>query len=102
MDIILPKDKCPNPVAVLRSAGYGYSVDPVTKEDSWMIRLTAGLYPRFHLYVEDRGDKVKFSLHLDQKKASYGGNHAHNAEYDGKLVAHEILRLESWIRAGNR
>ena len=102
MEIVIPKDKCPNPTSVLRSAGYSYSVDPVTHEDSWMIRFSADLYPRFHLYVEEKAGNIVFSLHLDQKKASYGGSHSHNAEYDGKLVPHEITRIESWIRAALR
>src|SRR3989338_10126679 len=38
------------------------------------------------------------NLHLDQKKPSYAGAHAHNAEYEGELVEAEGKRLEGLIK----
>ena len=39
-----------------------------------------------------------FSLHLDQKKASYEGFSRHSAEYeDSELVEKEIARLKSLL-----
>ena len=57
----------------------------------------AGKYPRFHLYVQDEGERLIFNLHLDQKQPSYSGSHAHSGEYDGELVTQEIARLQALI-----
>ena len=92
----------PNPLLVLRRAGYASSHDPVTGEDSFMIRLGTELYPRFHLYVEEKGDEVILSLHLDQKKASYGDGHAHSGEYEGPIIEREMRRIDSWVMAAKK
>lgn len=99
MQIAVPKDKIPNPLAVLRKAGYSSFVDPNTKQVSYVLRLSGGFYPRFHLYVEERGDKHVFNLHLDQTQPTYGDGTAHKGEYDGPTVEKELRRIEGWIRA---
>ncbi len=38
-----------------------------------------------------------FSLHLDQKKASYGTNHMHSGEYEGPTIEKEMLRIDRWV-----
>lgn len=74
-------------------------------------------YPRFHLYIKektfDAGHSAElsrspqsenqnkiliFNLHLDQKKPSYKGSHAHSGEYDGKLVKEEAERIKSLLK----
>lgn len=62
------------------------------------MRLGGRFYPRFHLYIKDKGDVIIFDLHLDQKKASYKGQRAHSGEYDGPLVEEEIGRIERWLK----
>ncbi len=99
MKIELPGDGSVNALYVLRKAGYAYFVDPVTHEGSYVLRLTGGFYPRFHLYLKETTGKVTLDLHLDQKKPSYGTNNAHNGEYDGPTVEKECKRLKSWIDA---
>lgn len=89
----------PNPLLVLRQAGYAPFRDPVTGDESFIIRLTTEYYPRFHLYVEEKGDEVIFSLHLDQKKPSYGSGPAHGGEYEGPTVEREMRRIDSWVQA---
>ncbi len=42
------------------------------------------------------------NLHLDQKKASYKGQKAHSAEYDGQVVENEINRLSSLLSVDNK
>jgi hypothetical protein len=49
--------------------------------------------------VEEQGSKIVFNLHLDQKQPSYPGAHAHNAEYEGKVVEDEIGRLKDIINS---
>ena len=47
------------------------------------------------MYVKENSKKIIFDLHLDQKEPSYGGTHAHNAEYTGEVVSSEIDRLKT-------
>jgi len=54
-------------------------------------------YPRFHIYLEQNEDNIVINLHLDQKKPSYKGAKAHNAEYDGIAVENEAERLKQFF-----
>jgi len=82
----------------LRQAGYVFIVDRQSGQESFARRLSRDFYPRFHLYVALEGDAVVFNLHLDQKRPIYrGAPHAHNAEYEGEVVAREIERLKGLI-----
>lgn len=89
----------PNVLDILRKAGYAYFKDPLSGEESFVVRLTAGFYPRFHLYVENDGTSIVFNLHLDQKQPSYGEGTKHSGEYDGPVVENEMRRIESWIKS---
>ncbi len=86
-----------SPLVVLRKAGYSPFTDPQSGERSFVLRLTSEYYPRFHLYVDERNNEVVFSLHLDQKKASYGTNHMHSGEYEGPTIEKEMLRIDRWV-----
>jgi len=99
MKLIYQAAQINNPLEILRKAGYSHFIDPQTNQESYVLRLTAGYYPRFHLYLESENGKISFNLHLDQKKASYSGTSAHAGEYDGPTVEKEIDRLEKWIFA---
>lgn len=85
------------PEQMMRRAGYGYLMNRQGGDDSFVRRISGGDYPRFHMYIRDEGGQVVFNLHLDQKKPSYPGAHAHNAEYDGELVEGEIARLRQMM-----
>ena len=95
--ILNKKNFIDNPENLLKRAGYGYIYSRATGHGSFVRRLTRDHYPRLHMYVEERGDQIFLSLHLDQKRASYKGSHAHNAEYDGEVVEREIKRLQEVI-----
>ncbi len=100
MDITLKKPIADNPRNVLRRAGYAEDVDPRYHTVSYTIRLGSGRYPRFHCYIQETETTVRFSLHLDQKQASYeGADHAHSGEYDGRLVEEELGRIRRWAGA---
>lgn len=91
MRFSLPQPKNTAAVA-LRRAGYA----PWTErgdEASFIRRVSGGLYPRYHLYVKEAGDLLELNLHLDQKKPSYAGSHAHSGEYDGPLIEAEAQRI---------
>lgn len=81
----------------LRRAGYALILDRRRGVESFVLRLGDGYYPRLHLYIDEVGDDLIFSLHLDQKKASYQGFHMHNAEYDDKIVVDEINKLKNLL-----
>jgi hypothetical protein len=95
--IINKKQIADNPEVWLRRVGYGLIEDHRRGVTSFVRRLGNDFYPRLHLYFDVEGDKIIFSLHLDQKQASYEGSHMHNAEYDSEIVANEIERLKQII-----
>lgn len=99
MEIRYPSSKIKNPLEILRKAGYVAFTDPISKEHSFTFRLSNGFYPRFHLYLNEKGTDLVFSLHLDQKKPSYSGSHKHSGEYDGATVEKEMKRINGWIHA---
>lgn len=82
---------------IMRKAGYGFIRDYKTGKESFVRRLGNMYYPRLHMYVTEEAGRLEFSLHLDQKQASYAGSHMHSAEYDGEMVESEINRLKQLI-----
>ncbi len=69
----------------------GYRPAPMPGDESYVRRLGRDFYPRFHVYV----NVDNLNLHLDQKKASYEGSHAHAGEYDSGLVEDEGRRINN-------
>lgn len=86
-----------NPRQLLRRAGYSEFVDPRTRQTSYTRRLTGGLYPRFHAYLDLLPGGFTVNLHLDQKQASYHGHTAHSGEYEGEVVESEGRSIEYMI-----
>ena len=54
---------------------------------SFIKPLARNGYPRFHIYAELEDGSLIVSLHLDQKKETYGDATRHHGEYenDGAL-----------------
>ena len=99
MNFLINKDKLKiNPAQFMRRAGYGFIIDRKTGNETFVRNLGREHYPRFHMYIKDDEKKIEFSLHLDQKKTSYAGSHAHSAEYGGEVVEIEIERLKNMLR----
>lgn len=88
-----------NPRQLLRRAGYAEFVDPRIGEVSYVRRLGANFYPRFHAYIERQENGFQVNLHLDQKQASYRGHTKHSGEYDGEVVEKEGERIRTSIAA---
>lgn len=86
-----------NPRQLARQLGYAEFIDPRSGQTSYVRRLTSNFYPRFHLYIVEKGERLIFDLHLDQKKPSYPGAHAHNAEYEGGVVEREGERIKDFL-----
>lgn len=93
MKIVLPKYKVFDPEMFIRRCGYGRILDRHEGRISYVRRLTSGLYPRFHVYVDDLGDDFSFNLHLDQRAPVYRNVTAHAGEYDGATVEAEAARI---------
>ena len=67
-------------------------------ESSFVRRLSAADYPRFHIYIKNVSrESLEINLHLDQKKPIYKGATAHSGEYDGELVEKEAERIKNII-----
>ena len=99
MKIFLPFDFAIETRLFLLRCGYHEFNDPNTGKTSFIRRLQRDYYPRYHIYVEsDLADKKILNLHLDQKKPSYQGAHAHSAEYDSDIVQREAERLQGLIK----
>ena len=90
-----------NMVVLARKMGYrplGLS----DKEDYAMVRQLSGRdYPRFHIYIKSSNNALVFNLHLDHKKPSYGGSHAHSGEYEGEFVEAEAERIKEILANNN-
>ena len=82
----------------IRGAGYSYFQDRRSGKESYSRRLGRGIFPKFHMYIKDQGEKIVFDLHLDQKQVSYKGQNMHSGEYDGTAVEGEIERIFVMVR----
>ena len=85
-----------SPLDFIRRIGYR-PISGNAKEYSAVKSMGGGEYPRFHIYFSASGEPGYFfvNLHLDQKKPTYSGSHAHSGEYDGDLVSREFERIKS-------
>jgi len=57
------------------------------------VRPLGGDYPRFHIYLKENPEIITLNIHLDQKRPSYAGTHAHGGDYDSETVRREIDRI---------
>jgi len=82
-----------NPVNILRRMGYVYQRNE-GNEMSFVRALARQGYPRFHIYASLNGYDLTISIHLDQKKETYGNAGRHHGEYedDGALGV-EVERI---------
>jgi len=98
MKILLPDKFSVNIRQFLQRNGYASHLQTKLDRLSFIKRLTSDNFPRFHIYIEkDLRGKNYLTLHLDQKKPSYEGTHAHSGEYDGDLVRNEAQALQKSI-----
>ena len=82
-----------NPVNLLRRMGYVFQRKE-GEEMSFVRPLASQGYPRFHIYASVNGFDLTISIHLDQKKETYGDAGRHHGEYedDGALGV-EVERI---------
>lgn len=95
MKILLNKSELAlMPARLIQRAGYHEHRDHRSSEVSYARRFTPNIFPKFHVYLTDRGATVEISLHLDQKQPSYGVGHMHSGDYEGPLVEKEMERIK--------
>ena len=95
--LIKKEDLVFTPEKHLQMAGYATVRRDRNNEKNFVRRLGKGYYPRFHVYLKDKSESIELSLHLDQKKPSYSGVRAHNADHDGETLEEEYARVKSII-----
>lgn len=96
MKISIPAAISDSTKVVMQKLGYFENYDHRTRKISYIKRLSReGFYPRFHVYVDETRNGRLINLHLDQKKPSYAGASAHNAEYDSDVVRREAQRMQA-------
>ncbi len=77
---------------LMRQLGYSFvKSDEHTNEEAYQRRLGSGDYPKFHAFIKEEKNSVFINLHLDQKKPTYKGSHAHSGEYEDS----EVLEKEA-------
>ena len=90
LEIILKE----NPVNLMRRAGYIYQRNDGA-EMSFTRPLASSGYPRFHIYAKRNDLKLEISIHLDQKKNTYGEETRHHGEYENEgPLKEEVERLK--------
>jgi hypothetical protein len=82
---------------LMNRIGYHQHYDRRSNKVSYIRRLGSLNYPRFHVYIDQHGDRVSFNVHLDEKKPSYGVGHRHSGQYDTELVGKEVTRIQSLL-----
>ena len=85
-----------NILSLARKAGYiptPYSF-AVENEPNFIRPLSKQGFPRFHIYIKINKEDYLFSLHLDQKKPSYGKYTIHSGEYEGEVIKKEAERIK--------
>jgi hypothetical protein len=97
MKLVFEKVK-ENPVSLLRRAGYIFQRSK-GNEMSFVLPIARSGFPRFHIYCHLEDVNLVVSLHLDQKKNTYGDETRHHGEYDNSgPVEQEANRLRSIIK----
>ena len=85
-----PQENIPS---LMRRLGYVFQRQE-GEEMSFVRVLASAGYPRFHAYARLRGYKIEVSIHLDQKKHTYGEDTRHHGEYENEgPLKEELVRI---------
>lgn len=89
-----------NPANMMRRAGYAFQHHVDDSEEMSFVRpLAQGGFPRFHVYAQQKGLALEISIHLDQKKETYGKDTRHHGEYaDEGALGEEVERLKQALK----
>ncbi len=101
MQIHFKKQLLPDPAKAIRRAGYGEHRDRRSGQVSYVKRVHRDWYPRFHVYILEKGEEIVFNMHLDQRATRYEGVAAHSGEYEGEVVKKEAERIKKAVEDFN-
>lgn len=73
----------------------GYEPESLARESGYIKLVGESNYPRFHLFVSQEKNKLKFALHLDQEQFSCKGDH--DSEYESVAIQQEVKRIKEII-----
>lgn len=90
MKLLISSTSLGNPRVTFSRLGYH-----VEKNGSFARRVGGSLFPRFHVYIKEVGDKREIDIHLDMSQYTLQGVRTHKGEYDGELVEKEVTRLKN-------
>jgi hypothetical protein len=84
----------------MRQAGYAPALTKTSaskpgNELVFYRSLSGQDFPKFHIYAAAADGIASLNIHLDQKKPSYSGSHAHAGEYEGDLIETEVARIQA-------
>lgn len=83
-----------NAVTIMRRLGYIFQYQEQS-EMSFVRPLAQSGFPRFHCYVKTENGKYTFSIHLDQKRETYGKTTRHHGEYENEgALKEELERIQ--------
>lgn len=86
-----------NPSSLMRRAGYIFQRES-DGEQSYVRVLARSGFPRFHCYVKIENGHLTGSIHLDQKKETYGQKTRHHGEYtDDGALKDEVERMKGFF-----
>jgi len=88
MKVVIPREAVGNPRVSFSRLGYH-----IGRNGSFERRMGSSEFPRLHVYLSEKGDKVEVSLHLDMKPHTYEGFRAHQAEHESDIVTVECNRI---------
>lgn len=102
MRLVFSKQAVGDPARFIRRCGYGEYYDRRLGKISYMKRARmTDMFPRYHVYLEERDEEVIVDLHLDQKRPSYGEETMHSGEYEGGAVEREAARIQELAKLVN-
>jgi len=87
-----------NPANAMRRIGYSFQRQE-GEEMSFVRPLARQGYPRFHIYTKMQGSDLRISIHLDQKRETYGKDTRHHGEYsDDGALGEEVHRIQNLLQ----
>lgn len=86
-----------NPANLMRRAGYAFQRHE-GGEMSFIRPLARAGFPRFHAFIKLENTDLLISIHLDQKRETYGNASRHHGEYEDEgALQEEVDRIKSVI-----
>lgn len=82
---------------IMRRCGYMPWRDPRSGEHSYIRRLGAGYYPRFHIKTRNEGRALIFDLHLDSRRPMHKKGIRTYEDEESQVVSIEADRIKRFL-----